>query len=118
MAAQESRFTRRTRRTRYALKQRAGGKLRLSVFRSNKHLHAQIIDDSASATLVSASTTETSEFSGKQTGAEKAAKLGALIAKRAKDKKLSDVVFDRGGYRYHGRVKLLAEAAREAGLKF
>lgn len=93
---------------------------RLCVFRSLKHIYAQIIDDIACRTLVSASTVEPSVHSGlKATGNISAAKaVGKVIAERAKAKGIETVVFDRGGHLYHGRVKALAEAAREAGLKF
>ena len=91
---------------------------RLSVFRSNANITAQIIDDEKGVTLVSASTRE-SELKIANGGNVEAAKLvGAEIAKRAKKAKIEEVVFDRGGYLYHGRVKALAEAARENGLKF
>ena len=91
---------------------------RLSVFRSNANITAQIIDDEKGVTLVSVSTLE-KELNIKNGGNVEAAKLiGAEIAKRAKKAKISEVVFDRGGYLYHGRVKALAEAARENGLKF
>ncbi len=97
-------------------------KPRLAVFRSNKHIYAQIIDDIAGCTLVSASTMDKSAegVSGlKSTSNIDAAKtVGNVIAKRALDKGIEDVVFDRGGYIYHGKVKALADAAREAGLKF
>jgi len=91
---------------------------RLAVFRSLNHIYAQIIDDSKGETIVAASTTE-SEFRGKSGGNIEAAKaIGKLIADRAKEKGISSVVFDRGGYIYHGRVLTLAQAAREAGLEF
>ena len=89
---------------------------RLNVFRSSSHIHAQIIDDVNGVTLVSASSVEMKLANGGNI--EAAAKVGAEIAKRAQEKKIENVVFDRGGYIYHGRVKALAEAAREAGLKF
>lgn len=90
---------------------------RLSVFKSAKHIYAQIIDDSLGVTLVSAGTI------GKQPVADSgnvkgAARLGEMIAEKAKAKKIKDVVFDRGGFKYHGRIKAMAEAAREKGLKF
>ena len=93
---------------------------RLAVFRSNKHIYAQIIDDSKCATLTAASTLETDRKKDiKQGGNIAAAKaVGKLVAERAKAKGIEAVLFDRGGYLYHGRVKALAEAAREAGLKF
>jgi large subunit ribosomal protein L18 len=91
---------------------------RLNVFRSNQHIYAQLIDDTNSVTLVSASTLD-KELSIEATGNVEAAKaVGELVAKRAVEKGVSNVVFDRGGYLYHGRVKALADAAREAGLKF
>ena len=93
---------------------------RLAVFRSNKHIYAQIIDDSKGATLTTASTLDVDTKKGiKQGGNIAAAKaVGKLVAERAKAKGIDAVLFDRGGYLYHGRVKALAEAAREAGLKF
>lgn len=91
---------------------------RLAVFRSNKHIVAQVIDDSTGQTLVAASTVE-SEFKGKATGnADAARKVGELLASRAKEKGVSVVVFDRGGFKYHGRVAALADAARTGGLEF
>ncbi|MBA4537031.1 50S ribosomal protein L18 [Bacillus aquiflavi] len=91
---------------------------RLNVFRSNKHIYAQLIDDASGVTLVSASTLD-KEVSLEATGnIEAAAKVGELVAKRAVEKGYNSVVFDRGGYLYHGRVKSLAEAARENGLQF
>ncbi len=90
---------------------------RLCVYRSNTNLYVQIIDDVAGNTLVSASTLD-KEIKTKHANKEAAKEVGALIAKRAADKKIESVVFDRGGYIYHGVVKELAEAAREGGLKF
>ena len=90
---------------------------RLDVFRSNSHIYAQIIDDSKGVTLVSAASNE-KDFGDNGGNCEGARKVGKLIAERAKKKKISEVVFDRGGYIYHGRVKELAEGAREGGLKF
>ncbi|MGE4219158.1 MAG: 50S ribosomal protein L18 [Alphaproteobacteria bacterium] len=113
-------FERRRRRTRYRLRNLARGRLRLSVFRSGKHIYAQIIDDNAGHTLAAASTLEASLKGALKTGADKAAAaaVGKLLAERAKEAGLTQVVFDRGGYAYHGRVKALADAAREAGLEF
>ncbi|MBO6260480.1 MAG: 50S ribosomal protein L18 [Lachnospiraceae bacterium] len=93
---------------------------RLSVFRSNNHIYAQVIDDAAGKTLVSASTAEKdAKAELKNTNdVEAASYVGKLVAKRAKDAGIEQVVFDRGGYIYHGRVKALADAAREAGLEF
>lgn len=91
---------------------------RLNVYRSNKHIYAQLIDDENSVTLASASTVD-KEINLEATGnAQAAEKVGELIAKRAIEKGYKSVVFDRGGYLYHGRVKSLADAAREAGLEF
>lgn len=91
---------------------------RLAVFRSLHHIYAQLIDDAKGVTVASASTTETA-WKGRSGGNVAAAKeIGKLIADRAKEKGIKQVVFDRGGYIYHGRVKSLAEAAREAGLEF
>lgn len=90
---------------------------RLSIYRSEKNIYAQVIDDINSVTLVSASSLE-KDFEGKGGNKEGAKLVGSLVAKKAMDKGINEVVFDRGGYIYHGRVQQLAEAAREAGLKF
>ena len=93
---------------------------RLCVFRSLNHIYAQVIDDSQRHTLVSASTLDP-EIKGEADGKAKSAKaelVGSLVAKRALTKGINQIVFDRGGYKYHGRVKALAEAARQAGIKF
>ncbi|WP_018659682.1 50S ribosomal protein L18 [Allofustis seminis] len=90
---------------------------RLSVFRSNKNIYAQLIDDVEGVTLASASTLD-SDVSDELTKVEQAAKVGELIAKRAVDKNIKEVVFDRSGYKYHGRVQALADGARENGLDF
>ena len=90
---------------------------RLNVFRSNANMYAQIIDDVNGVTLVAASTLE-KDFEGATGNAEAAKKVGAILAERAKAKGIEEVVFDRGGYVYHGRVAALAEGAREAGLQF
>ncbi len=90
---------------------------RLNVFRSAKHIYAQLIDDVNGVTLASASSMD-KEFEGVGGNTEAARKVGQMIAKRALDKEIKDVVFDRGGYLYHGRVKELAEGAREGGLNF
>ena len=90
---------------------------RLNIYRSNRYIYAQVIDDLSGSTLAQASSFEsTIENAGTKT--EQAAKVGELLAQRAKDAGLEQVVFDRGGYLYHGRVKALADGAREAGLKF
>jgi large subunit ribosomal protein L18 len=111
-------FDRRRRRVRSALRARAAGKPRLSVHRSGKHIYAQVIDDAAGTTLASASTLD-KDIKGK-TGATKdgAAAVGKTLAERARKAGVSSVVFDRGGFLFHGRVKALADAAREGGLEF
>ena len=110
---------RRAQRTRRRLKSVANGRPRLSIHRSDKNISAQIIDDAQGVTVASASSLE-GEKGKKAKGSDvaAAANIGKLIAERAMEKGVKDVVFDRGGYIYHGRVKALAEAAREAGLKF
>ncbi len=107
----------RARRVRRRLKSLAGGRPRLSVFRSSKNIYAQIIDDRAGVTLAAASSLEAGK-DAKGSDKQAAAKVGALVAQRAIEKGLKDVVFDRGGYIYHGRIQALADAAREAGLNF
>ena len=107
---------RRSARVRTRLKKLASGRPRLSVFRSSKNIYAQVIDDARGVTLAHASTLESKGEKSADKAA--AARVGAMIAKRALDKGVTDVVFDRGGYLYHGRVKALADAAREAGLNF
>jgi large subunit ribosomal protein L18 len=111
---------RRATRTRYNVKKNSHGRLRLSVHRSERNISVQIIDDKAGKTLVAASTLEEDMKKKLKTGANKeAAKaIGQLVAKRAIEAGIKEVVFDRGGNVYHGRVKELAEAAREAGLSF
>jgi large subunit ribosomal protein L18 len=103
-----------------ALRRAAYGRKRLSVFRSSKHIYAQVIDDDHGATLVAASSREKDALEGLKTGAsvDAAKAVGKLIAKRAHDKGIKDVVFDRGSYLFHGRIKALADAAREGGLNF
>jgi large subunit ribosomal protein L18 len=111
---------RRTKRTRYQIKRKAVGRARLSVFRSGEHIYAQIIDDAKGKTLVAASSLDVELKKMLKTGANKDAAMavGKLVAEKAKKAGVKQVVFDRGGYAYHGRVKALAEAAREAGLDF
>jgi large subunit ribosomal protein L18 len=111
---------RRKSRVRFQIRKRAAGRPRLSIFRSSKHIYAQIIDDTQGVTLVAASSIEKDLKGSLKTGADTdaAAKVGALVGERAVAAGIKDVVFDRGGYRYHGRVKALADAAREAGLSF
>lgn len=95
-----------------------GGRPRLSVFRSGRHIYAQVIDDTVGATLASASSKDKDFKSGKGWNVEGATEVGQLIAGRAKAAGISEVVFDRGSYLFHGRVKALAEAARSGGLNF
>ncbi|MBB5072915.1 large subunit ribosomal protein L18 [Bartonella callosciuri] len=110
----------RARRVRRRLKMVSSGRPRLSVYRSNQNIYAQIIDDSHGYTLVSASTLEgdLKKSLKSSAGKEAASAVGKLIAERAKEAGVHEVVFDRGAYVYHGRVKALAEAAREGGLNF
>ena len=112
-------FDKRKARTRYRIATNAAGRPRLSVFRSGRHIYAQVIDDRGAATLASASTNETEGRAGKTWNIDAAAGVGKKIAERAIAKGIKQVVFDRGGYMaYHGRIKALAEAAREGGLEF
>lgn len=119
MKTSREKLQRRAQRTRTRLAKFSGGRPRLSVHRSSKHIYVQIIDDAKGETLAAASTTE-KDVAGGKTGAsvEAAAAVGKLVAERARAKGLTDVVFDRGGYIFHGRVKALADAAREGGLSF
>ena len=120
MTKLKDRIERRKGRVRGVLRIAAGDRTRLSVFRSSKHIYAQLIDDDRGVTLASASSIEKATREGFKTGAsvDAAKAVGKLIAERAKEKGVKDVVFDRGGYLYHGRVKALADAARESGLNF
>jgi large subunit ribosomal protein L18 len=120
MATIADRTVRRTAKVRRNIKRAAGSRARLSVFRSSKHIYAQLIDDANGRTLVSASSLEKEMRGSLKTGAniEAARAVGKRIADRASAKGVKDVVFDRGGYLYHGRVKALADAAREGGLNF
>ncbi|HWA17964.1 MAG TPA: 50S ribosomal protein L18 [Devosia sp.] len=108
---------RRKARVRKALRARANGRPRLSVHRSDKNIYAQIIDDATGTTLAAASTLD-KDIKGKGGSTEGAVAVGKLIAERGKKANVTAVIFDRGGYLYHGRVKALADAAREAGLQF
>jgi large subunit ribosomal protein L18 len=110
----------RTVRTRAKIKAVSSGRPRLSVFRSSKNISAQIIDDAAGKTIASASSLDKTlkEQVGKGANKEAAAKVGKALAERAIEAGVKDVVFDRGGYMFHGRIKALADAAREAGLNF
>jgi large subunit ribosomal protein L18 len=120
MVKAADRFVRRAKRTRYALKANGKGRLRLSVFRSGRHIYGQVIDDDQGQTLAAASSLDKDLRSGLKTGADRDAahKVGLLLAERAKGAGIAAVMFDRGGYKYHGRVKALAEGAREGGLQF
>lgn len=120
MSNSKSLYKRRTGRVRSKLAKRSSTRPRLSVFRSSKHIYAQVIDDVAGRTVASASSLDKEVREGLKTGADTAAasRIGEMVAKRALEAGVTAVVFDRGGYRYHGRVKALADAAREAGLTF
>ena len=109
---------RRAQRNRTRLRKLANGRPRLSVFRSSKNIYAQIIDDERGVTLAAASSLEGGKERSKGADKDAAARVGKLVAERAVGKGVKDVVFDRGGYLFHGRVKALADAAREAGLNF
>ena len=111
---------RRKARVRRAVKAAANGRVRLTVHRSSKHIYAQVIDDTKGVTLVSASSLEKAQRDAGKTGAniEAAKAVGKLVAERATQKGIKNVVFDRGSYMYHGRIKALADAAREGGLSF
>ena len=110
-------FEKRRRRNRTALRARGSGRPRLSIHRSGRHIYAQIIDDAKGVTIAAASSLEGGK-GAKGSDVAAASAIGKLIAERAIEKGVKDVVFDRGEYIYHGRVKALAEAAREAGLNF
>jgi large subunit ribosomal protein L18 len=120
MTKLNDRIERRQGRVRGALRRAAGERKRLTVFRSSKHIYAQVIDDDEGITLASASSIEKGSRASLKTGAsvDAAKAVGKMIAQRAQEKGVKDVIFDRGGYLYHGRVKALAEAAREGGLNF
>ena len=120
MATVVDRTLRLTAKVRRHVRRAAGDRARLSVFRSSKHIYAQVIDDVKGETVAAASSIEKDMRGQLKTGAniEAAKAVGKLVAERAGAKGIKDVVFDRGGYLYHGRVKALAEAAREGGLKF
>ena len=120
MSRERIRSERRRARVRRSLKAAANGRPRLSVYRSSQHIYAQLIDDSEGRTVASASTLEKTLREELKTGADTAAatRVGQLIAERAKEAGVSKVIFDRGGRLYHGRLKALADAAREGGLEF
>jgi large subunit ribosomal protein L18 len=120
MSAKQDLSFRRKARLRYQIKQKSHGRPRLSVFRSGKNIYAQVIDDSVGRTVAAASTLDATLKTELKTGADKAAAaaVGKLVAERALAAGIKQVVFDRGSYLYHGRVKTLADAARESGLDF
>ena len=120
MATVKARTERRKATVRRAIKLAATGRARLSVFRSSKHIYAQVIDDDKGTPLGAASSLEKDVRGSLKTGAnvDAAKAVGKLVAQRAIEKGIDSVVFDRGGYLYHGRIKALADAAREGGLKF
>jgi large subunit ribosomal protein L18 len=120
MSKLRDRTARRTASVRRKVRLAAHGRARLSVFRSSKHIYAQVIDDDKGETLAAASSLEKALREAQKTGADiaSAKAVGKLIAERAKEKGVTQVVFDRGGYIYHGRIKALADAAREGGLTF
>ena len=120
MSAKHDLAVRRKSRLRYQIKQKSHGRPRLSVFRSGKNIYAQIIDDTQGRTVAAASTLDAGLKASLKTGADKAAAeaVGKLVAERALAAGIKQVVFDRGSYLYHGRVKTLADAAREGGLDF
>jgi len=120
MSGQQDLRNRRRARLRFQLRQKAVGRPRLSVFRSGKHIYAQVIDDAQGRTLAAASSIDGTLKADLKTGADKAAAaaVGKLVAERALAAGVTQVVFDRGSYIYHGRVKALADAAREGGLSF
>ncbi len=113
-------YERRKIRSRFKIAKRASGRVRLTVFRSGQHIYAQVIDDRKGVTVATASTLEKDVRGKLKTGANIAAagEVGKLVAERATAAGIKDVVFDRGGYRFHGRIKALADAAREGGLSF
>jgi large subunit ribosomal protein L18 len=118
MATVKARTARRQATVRRAIKEAATGRARLSVHRSSKHIYAQVIDDLKGATVAAASSLEKDMRAKTGANVDAAKAVGKLVAQRAVEKGVKDVVFDRGGYRYHGRIKALADAAREGGLKF
>jgi large subunit ribosomal protein L18 len=118
MATVKVRTDRRKATVRRAIKEAATGRARLTVFRSSKHIYAQVIDDGKGSTVAAASSLEKDMRSKTGANVDAAKAVGKLVAQRAIEKGVKAVVFDRGGYLYHGRIKALADAAREAGLEF
>jgi large subunit ribosomal protein L18 len=120
MSAHDKQFQRRRQRVRRTLRKNSASRPRLSVHRSSKHIYAQVIDDAAGRTVAAASSLDKELKAQLKSGADKAAaaNVGKLIAERAVKAGVKEVVFDRGGYMFHGRIKALADAAREGGLSF
>ena len=118
MATVKVRTDRRKATVRRAIKEAATGRARLTVFRSSKHIYAQVIDDGKGSTVAAASSLEKDMRSKTGANVDAAKAVGKLVAQRAIEKGVKTVVFDRGGYLYHGRIKALADAAREGGLQF
>ena len=118
MATVKARTDRRKATVRRAIKEAATGRARLTVFRSSKHIYAQVIDDGKGSTVAAASSLEKDMRSKTGANVDTAKAVGKLVAQRAIEKGVKSVVFDRGGYLYHGRIKALADAAREGGLQF
>ena len=118
MATVKARTERRKATVRRAIKEAATGRARLTVFRSSKHIYAQVIDDLKGSTVAAASSLEKDMRSKTGANVDAAKAVGKLVAQRAIEKGVKSVVFDRGGYLYHGRIKALADAAREGGLQF
>ncbi len=118
MARFSENFKRRAERVRFAIRKKAFGRPRLSVFRSERHIYAQIIDDSCGKTLCAASTLDKDFRSDKKSNCDAANRVGTMIAAKAIEAGIKEVIFDRGGYNYHGRVKALADGARSGGLSF
>ena len=118
MATVKARTDRRKATVRRAIKEAATGRARLTVFRSSKHIYAQVIDDLKGSTVAAASSLEKDMRSKTGANVDAAKAVGKLVAQRAIEQGVKSVVFDRGGYLYHGRIKALADAAREGGLQF
>ena len=118
MATVKARTDRRRATVRRAIKEAATGRARLTVFRSSKHIYAQVIEDLKGSTVATASSLEKDMRSKTGANVDAAKAVGKLVAQRAIEKGVKSVVFDRGGYLYHGRIKALADAAREGGLQF
>jgi large subunit ribosomal protein L18 len=118
MAGKTTPFERRRQRVRTGLRAKGGGRARLSIHRSGRHIYAQVIDDAAGKTVAAASSLEKDARTSTGANVDAAASVGKAVAERAKKAGVTKVVFDRGGFLFHGRVKALADAAREGGLEF